>query len=394
MAVDNKDISASPQPPQPHLSPLFPVVPQKEGRPRILVVDDDKFYQKIFSDLINESGCEAFTADNGLEALEKLRGFRPDIVIMDVIMPGMNGFEVTKRMKEDPVTSHIPVIIVTSLTDKASKVKGLEHGASELLSKPVDETEFRVRVKNLLRVKKYEDYLLEHGRILEGEVMSKSAQLEKAFEKIRSGYVETVYRLTLAAEYRDKETGGHIRRISLYSQLLARYLGLPEVTVESIFFSSPMHDVGKIGIPDAILLKNGPHTMEESEIMKTHTLIGADILRNSDSEILKTAEEIALNHHERWNGTGYPQALKGEDIPISGRIVNIVDIYDALRSKRPYKTAFSHPVACQIIAQEKERFDPVVYKAFVDCKDEFERLFDENQDEDTTERIHLHQRGA
>ncbi|MBI5642152.1 MAG: response regulator [Deltaproteobacteria bacterium] len=353
----------------------------RDKKARILVADDDRFYLQIYSDLLTDLGHEFITAENGLEAIEKLRAYQPDLLIIDVVMPGMTGFEVTKRLKQDPLTMHIPVLIVTSLSDRDSKIKGLLNGADELLSKPIDETEFRVRVKNILKVKKYEDFLVEHGRILEGEVMDKSAQLEKAFEKIRHGYIETVYRLTLAAEYRDKETGGHIKRISLYSQLMARYLGLNEQIVEAIFFASPMHDVGKIGIPDSILLKKGGHTKEESDIMKTHTIIGADILRNSDSEILKAAQDIALTHHESWNGSGYPKGLKGAEIPISGRIVNLVDIYDALRSRRPYKEPFSHEAACKILDNAEERFDPEVFKGYKDCSDEFRRLFDENQQE-------------
>ena len=251
----------------------------------------------------------------------------------------------------------------------------------------MNELEFRIRIKNLLKMKKFEDYLLEHGRELEGEVLSKSTQLKKAFEQIRYGYIETVYRLTLAAEYRDKETGNHIKRISLYSQMMARYLGLPEDQVEVIFFASPMHDVGKIGIPDAILLKPGPHTPEEFEIMKTHTTIGGQILRDSDSEILKTAREVALTHHERWDGAGYPNRLKGDEIPIAGKIVNIVDIYDALRSKRPYKEAFTHADSCAVIERLKDRFDPALYKAFKDCADQFKRLFDENRDEKSADGV-------
>lgn len=319
--------------------------------------------------------------ENGLEALEKARYYRPDIIIVDVVMPGMDGFEVARRVKEDPLSTHIPVLIVTSLADRDSKVKGLEIGADELLFKPIDETEFKVRIKNLLKVKRFEDFLMEHGKMLEGEVNNKNEQLKLAFEKIRNGYIETVYRLTLAAEYRDKETGGHIKRISLYSQLLARYLELSENSVEAIFFASPMHDIGKIGIPDSILLKEGSHTMEESAIMKTHTVIGANILKGSDSEILKTAQEIALTHHETWNGQGYPRGLKGEDIPIAGRIVNIVDIYDALRSKRPYKEAFDHASSCKVIDNMKDRFDPVVFDAFNYCAEEFRRLFEENRED-------------
>lgn len=349
-----------------------------EKKSRVLIADDDRFYLQIYSDLLAELGHECLAVENGLELLEKVTSYRPDIIIIDVVMPGMNGFEVANRLKQDPLTMHIPVLIVTSLSDRESKVKGLARGADELLSKPVDETEFRIRVSNLLKVKKYEDYLVDHGKMLEGVVNNKAVQLEEAFKKIRKGYIETVYRLTLAAEYRDKETGGHIKRISLYSQLLARYMGLTEQKVESVFFASPMHDIGKIGIPDSILLKQGSHTPEESAVMKTHTTIGANILKGSDSEILQTAQEIALSHHEAWDGTGYPRGLKGKEIPMPGRIVNMVDIYDAIRSKRPYKEAMSHEQACGIITKLKPRFDPVIYEAFHGCAPDFKRLFDEN----------------
>lgn len=361
--------------------PIEAPVLSAETKARVLVADDDRFYLKIYEDLLGELGHECLSVENGLEALEKAPEYLPDLIIIDVVMPGMNGFEVARRLKEDPRTMHTPVMIVTSLADRESKVKGLERGADELLSKPIDEMEFRLRVHNLLKIKKYEDYLIEHGKILAGEVDHKSAQLEQAYAKIRLGYTETIYRLTLAAEYRDKETGGHIKRISLYSQLLARSLGLSEPRVEEIFFASPMHDIGKIGIPDAILLKEGGHTKEESLIMKTHTTIGASILKGSDSEILKTAQEVALCHHEAWDGSGYPRALKGKQIPISGRIVNIVDIYDALRSKRPYKEAFDHERSCEIINGLRLRFDPVIFEAFHGCAEEFRRLFDENQQE-------------
>ena len=349
---------------------------------KILVADDDRFYIQIFSDLIAGLGYESISASNGTEAIEKVRACQPDILIIDVVMPGMNGFEVTRSLKNDPATMHLPIVIVTSLTDRGSKLKGLQSGANELLSKPVDEAEFRARIGNLLKVKRYEDYLLENGKKLEGEVVDKTVQLERAFEKIRHGYVETVYRLTLAAEYRDRETGGHIKRISLYSRLLASHLGLSEQAVEAIFFGSPMHDVGKIGIPDSILLKEGSHTPEEFELMKTHTTIGGNILRDPDSGILLTAREIALTHHERWDGNGYPMGLRGEEIPISGRVVHLVDIYDALRSKRPYKEAFDHETACGIIESQKERFDPAVFKGFHALAGEFRNLFDENATEE------------
>ena len=349
------------------------------GMAKILVVDDDRFYLKIYSDLIRKLGYESLCVENGLEAIEKVRQYRPDLIITDVIMPGMDGFELTKRLKQDPITMHIPTLMVTSLADSQSKVTGLEQGADEFLSKPIDETEFRIRIKNMLKIKQYENFLLEHSKTLETEVIDKRVKLKDALERIRSVYIETIYRLTLAAEYRDTETGKHIKRISLYSQLLARYLKLDEATVEAIFFASPMHDVGKIGIPDHILLKPGSLTQEEFEIMKTHTTIGAGILQDSDSDILKTGAAVALSHHESWNGTGYPQGLKGEGIPLAARIVKIVDTYDAIRSKRPYKEPSNHDITCNIVTKLKECFDPVIFQAFHDCSSEFNRLFDENK---------------
>lgn len=353
-----------------------------DKKARILVADDDKFYLKIYSALLEELGYEYMCVENGFELIEKAKRYHPDLIITDVMMPGMDGFEATKRLRQDPVSAHIPVLMVTMLSDKESRLHGLEYGADEFLSKPIDENEFRIRIKNILKMKYYENFLIEHSKMLEGEVVDKSRQLEEAFEKIKNGYTETIYRLTLAAEYRDKETGEHIKRIALYTQTIARYLKLDESEVEMLFFASPMHDVGKVGIPDYILLKPGKLTKEEFEIMKTHTTIGGSILNGSDSEILKTAEKIALTHHETWNGSGYPKGLKREEIPLSGKIVHIADIYDAIRSKRPYKEPLDHNVACDIIGGNlKERFDPVILNAFHDCHKEFKRLFDENRDE-------------
>ncbi|MBE9529270.1 MAG: response regulator [Proteobacteria bacterium] len=357
-------------------------VPLEDATARILVADDDKLFQELFKDLILDMGHEILMVDNAMELLEKVKEFKPDIILSDVVMPGIDGFELTRRLKADPQTMHIPVVIITSLSDRSAKVSGLEAGADELLNKPIDETELSLRIRNLLKVKRFEDYLMEHGKSLSSEVASKTVQLENAFEKIRSGYIETVNRLTLAAEYRDKETGSHIKRISLCSQLLARYCGLDEPQVEAIFFGSPMHDVGKIGIPDSILLKPGKHTEEEFETMKTHSVIGADILRDAESEILIAAREIALSHHEAWDGSGYPDGLKGEEIPISGRIVRVADVYDALRSARPYKKAMTHEEAYKIMYEQKDKFDPSLLKAFDECQDEFRRLFDENQESD------------
>ncbi|MCK4739707.1 MAG: response regulator [Deltaproteobacteria bacterium] len=348
---------------------------------KILVADDDTFFLEVFTDMIENLNHECQTASNGLEALEKAESYRPDIIILDVIMPKMDGFETVKRLRDNPLTMHIPVVMATSLSDRASKLKALELGADELLSKPLDETELNIRIKNLLKMKKYRDYLHSHGQMLEADLVEKSEQLSATFTNIRRAYIETTNRLTIAAEHRDTDTGSHIKRISLYAQVLARQLGFNESEVEDIFFASPMHDIGKIGIPDNILLKPGKLTAEEFETMKSHSTIGYEILHNSDSTILNMAEEIAHTHHERWDGKGYPRGLKGEEIPIAGRIVQIVDIYDAVRSSRPYRAkGLDHETAMKLINENNNHgaFDPKVFEAFTKNEEKIKELFELN----------------
>ncbi len=346
----------------------------------VLVADDNLFFREVFKELLDEMGYEVITAENGAEALSEALRIEPDLVITDVVMPEMDGFEVTRRLKSDPRTMYTPVIVVTTLSDNDSKIKGLEAGADDFLNKPVDRTELCLRVRNLLKVKKYENYLIEQGRALESEMETRTLELQEAYEQIKHSYLETVSRLTLAAEYRDKETGAHIRRISLYSRLLAQKIGLSSDEVESTYRASPMHDVGKIGIPDNVLLKKGRFTESEYSVMKTHCEIGANILHNPGPVVLRTAMDIALNHHERWDGSGYPAGRKKTEIPVSGRIVHIVDMYDALRSRRPYKPAYDHERSLAIMEeQESYGFDPDIYKAFRGSASEFELIFASNQ---------------
>lgn len=358
---------------------------RKGERSRVLGVDDEEINLRILGELVEAYGYEFQTATNGLEALEKTRSFQPDVILLDVMMPGMDGYEVCRRLKADLQTQAVPVVMVTALTDRHSRLEGLEAGANDFLGKPIDQAELKVRMQNLLKVKELQDFLQDHNRILEEQVAERTRQLQDAYQKVKQGYIETVHRLTVASEYRDEETGSHIKRISYYSRVLARYLGFPEPWVETLFYASPMHDVGKIGIPDSILLKPGRHTPEEFEIMKAHTMIGVKILSGSGSEFLGMAEVIALNHHERWDETGYPNGLKGAAIPIEGQIVNIVDQYDALRSKRPYKPAFDHPMAHKIITEGDGRtmphhFNPDILHAFKDCAMECKGIFEAIQE--------------
>ncbi len=359
----------------------FSVKISDSRKPLVLVADDDIFFRQLFQDRLADMGYDSVTAEDGEDAVKKAFELIPDLIITDVVMPGLNGFEVTQKLKSDARTKYTPIIIVTSLSDKESKITGLYAGADDFINKPIDKTELCLRVMNLLKVKKYETYLLEHGKAIEGEIRSKTLALEDAYEQIKKGYLDTVTRLTLAAEYRDKETGGHISRISLYSRLLAEKAGLSEKEVTALCKASPMHDVGKIGIPDNILLKQGSFTEDEYSVMQTHCEIGANILHNPGSVVLKTAMDIALNHHERWDGSGYPGKREKTGIPISGRIVHIVDMYDALRSKRPYKAAFDHKKTIDIMdTQESHGFDPALYRIFRDGAGEFENIFDTNQE--------------
>ena len=242
----------------------------------ILIVDDEERNLKLLALLLSGEGYRLVTARSGLEALEQAKRAIPDLILLDIMMPGLDGFEVCRRIRQDPAIRQVPVIMVTALEDRDSRIFGLEAGANEFLTKPVDGSELTVRVKNLLKVKEFGDFLANHNRILEQQVVEKTRELREA-------YVDTIYRLTLAAEYKDEDTATHIRRISLYVRRLAKLLGLPGEQVWTMFYASPMHDIGKIGISDQILLKPGPLTPEEFAVMQGHPAIGAGILRGGSS---------------------------------------------------------------------------------------------------------------
>jgi len=345
---------------------------------KILIADDDPVLQKFLSALLEKYDYHYISATKGIEAIDKVNTFNPDLILLDVMMPEMDGLEVCKKLKGDLSTQHIPIIIITGDTDKDLRVKGLSAGANDFLTKPINRLELMVRVKNLLRIKEFEDFLKSHNELLKREVEEKTRQ-------IREGYIDTILRLTMVAEYKDEETATHIRRVSQYCHQMVKHLGWSEEDQETILYASPMHDIGKVGIPLEILLKNTKLTPEEFGLVKTHTLIGANILHGSKSKYLQMAETIALTHHERWDGTGYPGGLRGEEIPMAGRIMNVVDQYDALRGKRPYKPTIDHEVTVRIIVEGDgrtlpEHFDPNLVKAFVELAPVFKEIFEKFED--------------
>ncbi|OOZ75870.1 two-component system response regulator [Solemya velum gill symbiont] len=343
---------------------------------RILAVDDDARNLKLISTMIRQQGYDCLCVEDGHSALAAVEQYRPDLMLVDVMMPGMDGFELTQQLKANEQTRNIPIILVTALTDRDSRLQGLEAGAEEFVSKPIDRVELSIRLRNLLRLKEYSDFLSEHKSLLELQVEARTKELyETRLEVVRS--------LGRAAEFRDNETGLHIVRMSKISQLMAQAIGLGEKQAELILNAAPMHDIGKVGIPDSVLLKPGKLTSEEWDIMKTHTTIGHQILSGENSsDLMDMAKIIALCHHEKWDGSGYPNWLKGEAIPIEARIVALADVFDALTNDRPYKKAWSIEEALtEIDKQRNQHFESRLVNVFIDIIPQVEQISQQYSDE-------------
>lgn len=346
----------------------------------VLIVDDTEVNVDILVEALGDD-YEISVAMDGESALENIEMEVPDIILLDIMMPGMDGYEICRRIKENKATAEIPIIFLTAMTDINSKTKGFELGAVDYITKPFEILEVKARVFTHLSLKLAKHELSKQNEILEKKVIERTKEICLTQES-------TIEALASLAEYRDPETGGHIKRTKNYIKILAEELKknpkvkevLDNKTIELLYKSATLHDIGKIGIKDDILLKNGKLTDEEFEEMKKHTIWGHDSLARAsknlgDSSFLKCAMELARSHHEKWNGTGYPDGLVGEEIPLSGRLMAVADVYDALISKRVYKPAYSHQKAVQIILEGKgQHFDPDIIDAFMNVQEEFRKI--------------------
>jgi putative two-component system response regulator len=341
---------------------------------------------------VKDQGYEASVASNGRQALDLAAAERPDVILLDVMMPGMDGIEVCRRLKADEELRNIPVILVTAKDLDKEVVRGLEAGADDYVTKPFNREVLAARLRSAIRLKQSYDAVVHTNEELQREVkrhIQTESDLRASEQRgreqtaaIRRGQEETIYRLLSASLGHDKETGTHIRRVGLLSEVLARVAGWSLPEAEDIRLAATMHDIGKIGIPDVILRKPGPLNHEEFRIIQTHTVIGAEILSGSDAPMLKMAEQIALNHHEHWDGGGYPAGLAGYVIPESARIVAIVDVYDALTHDRVYRPAIPEEKVLTIMQQGAgTQFDPLLLAAFFSQFSEISRVALENPDE-------------
>ena len=341
-----------------------------ECKRKILVVDDEPHNIVLLKGILTKLGHNVVGAENAVVALEKLdRTY--DLVLSDVMMPVMNGFEFVEKIRENSETQGIPVIMVTTLSQKGDRLKAVEVGANDFITKPIDIVELRVRTESMLRQKAQQDEIKAFESDLNELVESRTLELREALSKLDEAHVETIHHLCAAAEYKDEETANHLVRMAEYSRILAEQKGLDKETVQLIHTSSPMHDIGKIGIPDNVLLKPGKLTAEEWDVMKSHAVIGGNILSMGTSDYINMGAVIALSHHEKWDGSGYPSRLSGEYIPLPGRICAIADVFDALTSKRPYKEPFSVERSLEIMKEGRgKHFDPELIDLFFENLEE------------------------
>ena len=330
------------------------------GHSTILIVDDDLLALGLLEHLLSGlDGCRAVCFNDGSEALAWCASEVPDVVITDHHMPGLTGLDLITRLRHDARTRDVPIMMISAAEHRDVRYQALELGANDFLGKPIDAPEVKTRTRNMLTLRRAQRTLTARSELLAEEV-------NRATAIIAAREQETILRLSRAAEYRDWETGSHIMRMAHFARIIAGELGLPHAQREAIFLATPMHDIGKIGVPDYILLKPGRLDDAEFTIMKQHTLIGHRILHGSSSDLLQLAAEVALSHHERFDGSGYPHGLKGSAIPLPGRIVAVADVFDALTTERPYKREWQLEAAVATMKQDSgSHFDPDCVAAFL-----------------------------
>ena len=356
--------------------------PDLNLRATILVVDDTPDNLTLMSSLLKET-YKVKVANGGEKALRIAQvDHPPDLILLDIMMPGMDGYQVLEQLKNDPRTRDVPVIFLTAKSDTEDERRGLELGAVDYITKPISPPIVLARVKTQLALKAAADFLRDKAIYLEAEVAKRTREIT-AIQDV------TILAMASLAETRDSDTGNHIRRTQYYVRALALKLKthprfahfLSDANIETLFKSAPLHDIGKVGIPDRILLKPGRFDAQELQIMRTHATLGRDAISHAEKslgtqvEFLSMAKEIALSHQEKWDGSGYPQGLSGDAIPISARLMAVADVYDALISRRVYKEAMSHQQAVQIICEGKgTHFDPDLVDAFLQISDEFHEI--------------------
>lgn len=344
---------------------------------RIVIVDDNPVNLKLMESLVKRANTEyqALTFQDSAEGLVWCQNNVPDLLIVDYMMPVPDGLEFIRRFRQQPENFDIPVLMITADHEKKTRYAALESGANDFLTKPIDNAEFRARLRNMISLRRNQKALADYATGL-------AEKVAEATKEILDREREMITRLSRAAEFRDPETGAHIQRMSSYSHLIAQQLGLPLNEQELILRASPMHDIGKIAIPDRILLKPGKLDEVEFTIMKTHAERGWEMLRDSKSQLLDVAAVIARSHHEKFDGSGYPHGLKGEAIPLYGRIVAVADVFDALTTERPYKRAWEIDRALNYMhAGAGNHFDPLCVGAFVTRLDDALAIRNQYQDE-------------
>lgn len=346
----------------------------------IVSIDDSENNLFLIEAICENHGLVNITSfTNPVEALSFVLENSIDLIIVDYMMPELNGLDFIKEYRKN--NQYVPIIMVTAANDEDIHGDALSSGANDFLGKPINVASFKARVTNQLKLYRNTLLLEDRAKLLEDEV-------EKATSRLADKEHETLNILAKTAEFKDPETASHVARVAYYSKMLAREYGLDEKVQDLIFHASPFHDLGKVGIPDRILLKPGRLDEEEFDLMKTHSTIGYEILKNSKSDYLQIGAIISISHHEKFDGSGYPSGLKGEDISIFGRIVAVADVFDALTSHRPYKKAWSFDDAISFLVDQKEKhFDPALVDFFVNNLTEVKEIFSSNQEDDTKYEI-------